>query len=75
MDRVKVAPWETYADGAWHVVRDEPAGEYFGESLRQYERYYTSARSWAGRNRFRVQISRRGNGRFIKVRFTKDEER
>jgi hypothetical protein len=69
MHQSKKAPWEKFADGEWHTVRDYAEAEDRRESLRQYENYYMSARHWATRNGYRVQVSRRDNGRIIRVKF------
>lgn len=65
----KIAPWERYADGEWHTVRDVTEGEPREESLRQYESYYMSARHWAARNGFKPRINRINCGRTIRIKF------
>jgi hypothetical protein len=69
MGQEKIAPWEKFADGEWHTVRDTSHPEDRAESLRRYESHYMSARHWAARNGYRARISRRNNGRMIRVKF------
>jgi hypothetical protein len=68
--RQKVAPWELYTDGEWHEVRNTVDDEPRQESLRVFARHKESLREWASRNGYAGQLSRRDNGRSIKVRLT-----
>jgi hypothetical protein len=70
-ERKKVAPWEQYADGQWHPVREGPEDESRQESERQYRRHFMSMHSWCQTHRHRGQLSRTEYGRVLKVRITK----
>lgn len=69
-ERKKLQPWEKYTDGEWHAVRCGPPDEPREESMRIYHNHAMSMRQWADRNGYRGQLSRRGNGRELRVRFT-----
>jgi hypothetical protein len=68
-ERTKVAPWERYADGHWHVVRTGPQDEPREESLRVLARHRDSAKAWAARKNLVFRISRKNNGQIIRVLF------
>lgn len=72
-ERNKVAPWEKYADGQWHPLREGPAGEERGESERQYRRHWSSIQAWCRLNDCRGQLSRTDHGRVLKVRITQND--